>query len=132
MGSAFSRGLPSILLLALASPAFAGGEDEPPGADAILRARVSEAVGRPVEIEVGRRKSVGGWTLVCGDPVEPSGAPFDVGRSRLGSEYGAHFCGLLRSTADGEALVEFDIGSNDMPAVGWMEEHGLPAGLLSD
>ena len=26
--------------------------------------------------------------------------------------------------------MEFDIGSNDMPAVGWIDEHGLPPELL--
>lgn len=117
--------------LILATPAWPGG-DEAPGVAGLVRARVAEAVGRPVEVVLGPEHVAGGWTLVCGDPVEPSGAAFDISRSRLaGSEFGARFCALLQDAPAGPTIVEFDIGSNDMPAVGWIDRHGLPPDLLS-
>ena len=123
---------PAALLLLIASSASAGG-DEPAGALTLVRARVAEAVGRPIEIAPDLERGSRGWVLVCGEPVEASGAPFDLERSRLaGSEFGAHFCALLQETELGPRIVEFDIGSNDMPAVGWIEEHGLPPELVFD
>jgi hypothetical protein len=117
----------------MSSPWALAGGYEVLSPEQVVRTRVVEAVGRPVEIRIDRNRSAGEWTLICGDPIEPSGSAFEIGSSDLaGSEFGAHFCGLLRATGGDTDLIEFDIGGNDMPAAGWVEEHGLPPTLLSD
>ncbi|MER2508675.1 MAG: hypothetical protein ABTQ27_07935 [Amaricoccus sp.] len=116
----------------LTSRAIAGG-DTPLSNVELVRARVMESVGRPVEINVTTLNSAHNWILACGVPVEPSWHPFEIERSNLaGSEFGAQFCGLLRATPDGPELVAFEIGSNDIPAIGWIEEYGLPGAILED
>jgi hypothetical protein len=132
---AFASAIVAIVALAtasLTSRAIAGG-DTPLSELELVRARVTESVGRPVAIDITTLNRAGNWILACGVPVERSGHPFEIERSNLaGSEFGAQFCGLLRATTEGPELVAFDIGSNDMPAFGWIEEYGLPAAILED
>ena len=121
----------SVAFAAAGQPAFAGG-DEPTALLELVRQRVSQAAGRPVDVRIETRATRGDWTLMCGVPLEVSGRPFAIERSRLAaSEYGASFCALLREAGPAYEIVEFDIGSNDMPAVDWVEKYDLSPALLT-
>ena len=112
----------SVAFAAAGQPAFCSG-DEPAALLELVRQRVSHAAGRPVDVRIETRATSGDWTLMCGGPLEVSGRPFVIERSRLAaSEFGASFCALLRQTGPAYEIVEFDIGSNDMPAVDWVEK----------
>jgi hypothetical protein len=120
-----------VLAVVTATPVRAGG-DEPLEVETAVLARLSAALGRRAGADFSRDAARGPWRLVCGVPLEPDGTPFDLARSRLAdSEYGAHFCALARVGEAGAEIVEFDIGSNDMPAVDWIERHDLPPDILT-
>ena len=121
----------ALAMLGGASAASAGG-DEPEGAEAAVTRRVAQEVGRPVDAAFTVVNRSGPWTFLCGRPVERDGSPFDVERSALApSEFGADFCALVQTAGGDARVVEFDIGSTDMPAMDSIERHHLPAGLLS-
>jgi hypothetical protein len=122
----------ALVLAVVAAAPVRGGGDEPVEVEAAVLAQLSAALGRRAGADFSHNAGRGPWRLVCGVPLEPDGTPFDLARSKLAdSEYGAHFCALARLGDAGVEIVEFDIGSNDMPAVDWIERYDLPPGILT-
>jgi hypothetical protein len=131
MGNPCSAVAALVLAALLAPPAASAGGDEPLSAEAAVKLRVAEAVGRPVDAVFSVEGRSGDWRFLCGRPVEPDGRPFDIERSRLAStEFGAYFCALVTLRSGDAEVVEFDIGSTDMPAVDWVRKYHLPMKIL--
>jgi len=108
-----------------------------PQDDLSLSGQLTRSLGRPANYEITHRKSQGVWTFLCGRPLEIDGSPFDYKTSKLSDIYAEglgddSFCALLKSENDQQKIMEFDIGSNDMPALEWIETYGIPAEILDD
>jgi hypothetical protein len=132
MGNRMHRLAVAALVAALVpSLAPAGGDESLSVEDAVTR-QVARVVGRPVAAAFTVRGDSGTWHFLCGRPEETDGRPFDIDRSALASnEFGADFCALVTTRSGAPEIVEFDIGSNDMPAMDWVEKYHLPVGILS-
>jgi hypothetical protein len=76
----------------------------------------------------------GPWTLVCGEVFDLEGHPISDPRAQVGLTpfESSNYCALLENRAGKLELTELDIGSTDMPAMDWMQEHQFPMDLLSE
>jgi len=108
-----------------------------PNEDRSLSYKLEDALGRPAKYEITHKKSQGPWTFLCGKPLEMNEQPFDYKNSKLNELYSDglgddSFCALMKGENDQLEVIEFDIGSNDMPALEWIETHDIPAEILDD
>lgn len=108
-----------------------------PNIEQSLSRKLKDALGRPARYEVIHRKSQGPWTFICGRPLEMNEKPFDYKNSKLSETYSQglgddSFCALMKGEKGQLEVIEFDIGSNDMPALEWIEAYEIPAEILDD
>ncbi len=120
------------LALGTAAPVGAGG-DETPSVETAVLARLSAELGRQAGADFSLDATRG---AVAADLRRPGRAQrrglrphaFAPRRQRVRRA----FLRPRRTGADGPEIVEFAIGGNDMPAVDWIDRHGLPADILTD
>ena len=105
--------------------------------DTMISYALIEYLGREARISQTYRKENDQWIIICGQPQEVSGQPFDYLNSRLKRatqdnliENNACFLGEKKTT---EILLrETDIGSLDSPILSWLERYEIPLQLISD
>jgi len=105
--------------------------------DTMMSYALIENLGREARISETYRKENDQWIIICGQPQEVSGKPFDYLNSRLKRpaqdnliENNACFLGE-KKTAE-IILRETEIGSLDSPILSWLERYEIPLQLISD
>lgn len=104
-----------------------------PAQQALIDAKVRDSFG-----EVFRGKTIdirrsGPWTLVAGQMVDSNGIRAKAEALTKNEDDGPVdnvFFGLLKSIDGNITLVEWSAGATDMPAVDWLEKHGLPRSMV--
>jgi hypothetical protein len=135
----------TLVLMVWLSGCQAGPGSSEPIAEAGAVKTVAEQLAARLEAELGRAaipatvidNRLDDWRVVCGQPQEPTGGPFDYNRSALAGEAAAglvddSFCALFQHEAAGPILREFSLGTTDAPVFDWMERYDLPSGLFSE
>ncbi|WP_187430852.1 hypothetical protein ROLI_016050 [Roseobacter fucihabitans] len=103
----------------------------PASLETLIENAASGKLERPVAIDVDFRGRFENWRFICGTVTDPDGTPLVVAPTGLPAPYENNdFCALL-DTKDGGALVEFDFGSTDMPAMDWLERYDLDPAILT-
>lgn len=135
-------------LLAACSPPGQQRSDTPAGhaapndeqADALAAAltpALSEAIGRPVSLEVQTSTMDGTWGWIVAQPWTPEGAQIDWSQTRYAERAqeglldgnGLTYALLQQRNGDWR-VVEFAVGPTDAPWLDWAERHGAPASMM--
>lgn len=137
-----------LALLAACSPPGQQTSDPPAGhvtpsdaqTDALAAAltpALSEAIGRPVSLEVQTSTMDGSWGWIVAQPWTPEGAQIDwlqtryAERAQEGLLDGNGLTYALLQHRNGEwRVVEFAVGPTDAPWLDWAQRHGAPSSLM--
>jgi len=94
--------------------------------ESTVNERLSAELGRSATFEPTRQTADRDFKYLCGKPLEVDGSPFDYQAAGSNQEYATStsddsFCALIK----GDEIVEFDLGSTDMPVFDWIEKYEL-------
>ena len=98
--------------------------------DALIRAGLSEELGREADFEIKIQRENSDHIYSCGIPLETDNQDFNYADSKLNKEYEAGsidnlFCLLAAKEGAGFMPLEIEVGMTDSPALNWKETHNV-------
>lgn len=134
----------SILLLCAAQVASAQSETETPAPGSPLRVALMDAVRTAVEPEleqhvvfkIDQLKVKNGWAFMRGVPQLPDGGAVDYKKTKYQAAiregmFDNNICALIHKKTNGEWwVVEFKLGSTDVPWVTWPAQYKAPKSIF--
>lgn len=100
-----------------------------------LRIPVEKELKQSVVFKIDHLKVKGSWAFMRGVPQRPNDKPVDYSKTKynVAIKEGAFddgICALLKRTGGKWAVVEFAIGSTDVPWVTWEQDYKAPKAIF--